>query len=62
MKKETVKIIAISFGAFGALILSNVAAQSIYARTGITTDKKALGVSLAGGLLCAALVGWGIKK
>lgn len=62
MKKEIIKTIAVSIGAFGVIVLGNIAAQSIYARTGVSADKKALTISLLGGAACAGLIAWGIKK
>jgi hypothetical protein len=60
MKKEHIKFFAFAAGAFGIVLLGNIAAQSIYARTDVKTDKKALTISVVGGLASAGLITWAL--
>ena len=62
MKQEYIKNIAASVGILGMIVVGNIAAQSMYARTGVSVDKKALTLSLLFGGASAALLAYGMKK
>ena len=62
LKNNILKYSLLGAGLFGVVILGNIAAQAMYARSKVGTDKKALALSLLGGVAVGGVIMYSIKK